>query len=1084
MKTILLVTFLLPSFSFLSAQDFKKETQLDESRYFFSKRDRRILLRELSQDVQFQFQEDSLTIKVFLRGGEELLKRGDFKDGLKLFKLAHDLSKVLKRHTDLAVSYNNLGFVYKIQGQYKQAFQEHMKAIEIQELLGQEVYLATSYNNMGFLYFSQGKYEDALLWYNKAQEIRKRLDLEVELSIGYNNIGEVYRSQGKYEKALSLFNEALEIQGRFDLKNYQATTYNNIGETYRNQGQYEKALKWFNKAREIREILGLEFELAINYNNIGETYRSQGYYKEALKWYHNALEIFTRKGLEVYTAKSYNNIAEAYRSQGKYEEALKNYNKAREIRERLDLEVDLAGSCNNLGNVYLDKGQYDQALIWYNKARNIEERLGRKINMAITYNNIGTVYRFLSQFERALLWYDKSREIREEMNIEIDLGNSYGNLGSVYHHQGQYENALNWYSKARDIQERLGLEVNLAMSYNNIGAVYGAQGKYKEALQNYNMACEIQKRLDLEPNLATTFNNIGSCYFNQKQYQEALNWYNKAKQTRERLGLDLDLVSTYINICLAYYKNGNYGDSFIYTGKAIQLNDLLRSGNRSQLSRQVFVQIGLSTIEIGLISGFQLSKLDSAFLFSEKGKARGFLDLMTERGIDLNTLNIPQELSRAYADNANQLKTLNQNLTENIEDDIRQKLILRRDNLFNERQELEGQIRLIAPAYANLVYPETVDDKQVQPVLQENEVLISFFMGEVKTYAFIITSNQLKMVDLGEPDSLVQEFRERVLLKKPTGNILIQKKYRELYVQKAHQLYQKLWQPLEATGLLKDKHVLLVPDGILNYLPFELLVNGSTSKAFNELNYLIKEYPITYYPSATVLHFERTREKESINWNKDFWGLAVSDFEENGCGEEGKIQLSNLDNSISEVNEIAQQFPTKKIDVLIESDAGESFLKTSDLTSYRYLHFSTHGLINPDQPDFSRILLNPTEGEDGCLNLFEIFNLDFNADLVSLSACETGLGQLVRGEGMVGFTRALMYAGTPSVILSLWEVVDASTKDLFVKYYSKLAKDKYSDKYTPLREAQLEMIKKWGGIRQPLLLGAFYIYWRTLTENP
>ena len=166
----------------------------------------------------------------------------------------------------------------------------------------------------------------------------------------------------------------------------------------------------------------------------------------------------------------------------------------------------------------------------------------------------------------------------------------------------------------------------------------------------------------------------------------------------------------------------------------------------------------------------------------------------------------------------------------------------------------------------------------------------------------------------------------------------------------------------------------------------------------------------------------------------------------------------DLNTITASVDQLSSYFTKGKRNTFLNERATESAFRSLSLTDYRYLHFSTHGVINTETPEFSSLLLQPDGQEDGCLNMYEIFDLDFNADLVTLAACQTGLGKLVQGEGMVGFTRALMYAGSPSVVLSLWEVVDESTNQLFLDYYSELAKDG-SDKYAPLRAAQLKMIE-------------------------
>ena len=321
------------------------------------------------------------------------------------------------------------------------------------------------------------------------------------------------------------------------------------------------------------------------------------------------------------------------------------------------------------------------------------------------------------------------------------------------------------------------------------------------------------------------------------------------------------------------------------------------------------------------------------------------------------------------------------------------------------------------------------------------------------------------MVDLGVSDNLkqlVNQFQDEFIQKQKTAilkkDIRFSSKLKNTFFKHSSQLHQKLWKPLEDTGLLKSKKIIIVPDGFLHYLPFELLIKNQEQKEYTDYHYLVKDYPISYYPSATVLHFERTKEIKERKAQKKFFGLAVEDFSNNHCYET-KTTFPNLSHSSKEVNSIANLFSQNSQYTLTNQFATENKLKSIDLSQYRYLHFSTHGLINSEKPDFSRILLQPSESNDGCLNLYEIFDLNFNADLVTLSACESGLGQLVQGEGMVGFTRALMYAGTPSMILSLWKVADESTSDLFVNYYSKLQRNKGTNKYTPLREVQLEMIE-------------------------
>ena len=712
-----------------------------------------------------------------------------------------------------------------------------------------------------------------------------------------------------------------------------------------------------------------------------------------------------------------------------------------------------------MGLVYQSLGSYDKALLWYNKAKDIEEKLQAEVELAASYNNLGRVHYAQRNYNEALRWYKKAVGIGESLELDMQLSFYYNNLGAALHSQGDYEEAHKWYQKAAGVQRTLQLDIDLAISYNNIGLVLLLQGKYMEALSWHQKAKEIEEGLGINVGLGVTYHNIGFIFQTLHEYKNALKWYEKAKNIQENWRYEVvNIADLYTNISYVHYRLGQLDSALLYAEKNIQLNEDIRNLNKGSSNRQLFVEKSLNAVEIGLITAYSLGKLKSSFSFIEKNRARELQDLLTQRTIKPSDL--PEDIQLNIRSSNNQLDAINQELSKDISIEKRRNLVALRDSLYEARVRLKDQVKAIAPEYANLVYPETVNAEQVQSILDKEEVLVSYFTGVSKTFAFMQTPTDLEVIDLGASDSiqpLIDRFRrdfipqQKAILTSEISNRFQQAKLNQQFYQLSSQLYQKIWAPLDSTGLLGGKEVILIPDGFLNYLPFELLLKDTIQKPFQGYQYLIKDHPISYYPSATVLHFERTKEQKESKPQNDYFGLAVSNFENALCTEDGKA-LENLGNTTSSVESIQNYFSSEKSTTLFNDHANRDDFSSLDLEDYRYLHFATHGQINSEKPEFSNILLH-----DGCLNLYEIFELEFNADLVTLSACETGLGKLVQGEGMVGFTRALMYAGTPSVILSLWEVGDDSTKDLFVNYYSKLSKDG-SQKYAPLREAQLQMI--------------------------
>ncbi len=999
---------------------------------------------------------------MIMEKGVNVMKYRDLEDGLLMLKAAHDFSTKMRNEELLVKVKLLIGSGYESRGDSQRALIWYNQARELLETTKLRKALALCYVIIGELHRAQGDYHQVLNWFDKARVVQEELNSQKQLSFTYNILGLANHSLDQHKEALIWYGKAMKVQEQLGIEPDLARSYNNIGEVHRSRGHYEEAIKWYSQAREIHERTGQELALATTLNNIGGTYFLLGQYKDALKGYHQALEIQKKLGKQHDLARSYNNIGSIAQTRGDYNGALEWYTKAKDIQEELGAKDELSRFYNNIGGLNKVQGNFDEALKYYNQAREIQEQLGLRRDLATSFSNIGQIYRSRGNFDEALEWHMRAKEIREEINLDVDLARSYNAIGGIHHLQGRYEEGLKWYLQAKDIQEELKLKVDLAATYVNVGGLHKSQGKYETALEWYDQARKIQKSLGLEMQLATTSNNIGGIYLDQNDYDQALKWFHKAKYLRQKLGRRLDLADSYNNIFIAFYEAGQLDSTFFYAQRSIELNEELRQLNAGQINRRLFVSRSQGAIEAGLISAFALKKKHPAFVFSEKGKARSLSDLLAERSI--KSSDIPPSMQQSDASLKNQLKAIEQELSFDISITKRKNLTRERDQLYENWQELKDQMKLEAPEYASLVYPQTIECRQLQSILEKEEVVVSYFTGHLQTYVFVITPSTIQMIDLGRSDSLnqlVEDFRTEFILSQkasierndPLAQLNLDRQFFDL----SHRLHQKLWSPIDSTDLLKGKNVILIPDGFLNYLPFDLLIKDSRQKAYQDYRYLIVDHPISYYPSATLLHFERTNKIKYHSPKKDFFGLGVSQFNNTNCTNDGKI-YDDLSTITASVDQLSKIFASDRSATTLNAAASEYAFKSLDLASYRYLHFATHGVINTEAPDFSSILLQSTVQEDGCLSIHEIFDLDFNADLVTLAACQTGLGKLVRGEGMVGFTRALMYAGTPSVILSLWEVADESTNQLFLDYYSTLAKDG-SDKYVPLRATQLKMIE-------------------------
>jgi len=288
--------------------------------------------------------------------------------------------------------------------------------------------------------------------------------------------------------------------------------------------------------------------------------------------------------------------------------------------------------------------------------------------------------------------------------------------------------------------------------------------------------------------------------------------------------------------------------------------------------------------------------------------------------------------------------------------------------------------------------------------------------------------------------------------------------------------------------LAGKRELIIIADDALHRLPFETLISPSIADApvavrsdYSKWPYLIGQFAISYAPSMSALASLPDYHKETGAPQKAFVAYADPNYDQQNtpiiaavvrsAGDGQQLKLGRLLNSRDEVEGIAKLFAKDEADLYLEDSASEENVKVKDrLSQYRIVHFSAHGLVNERRPRFSGIVLslpkmdkegNPLSEEDGLLSAYEIFNLKLNADLVVLSACQSGVGKEIKGEGMMGLMRAFMYAGTPSVVVSLWNVNDRSAADLMIRFYKHLWKPgaEKLNKAEALRKAQLEVIE-------------------------
>ncbi|HEX8162751.1 MAG TPA: CHAT domain-containing tetratricopeptide repeat protein [Pyrinomonadaceae bacterium] len=522
----------------------------------------------------------------------------------------------------------------------------------------------------------------------------------------------------------------------------------------------------------------------------------------------------------------------------------------------------------------------------------------------------------------------------------------------------------------------------------------------------------------------------------------------------------------------------------------------------------------------GKLEGQSLAWAAEAFRVVEQGRARSLLDLLGESNAQI-TEGIPADLSQKKQANLERQQEIAQQLSgvtltgeppkESVKD-LEEEL----EKLAAEYDSLENQIRASNPRYNSLTaQPLSLAEVQ-QQVLDDKTALLEYFLGTNASYLFAATNGSVALYKIPSRGALniqVTEMRDQIVPQSLRRSIVDLGGSRGLsderglglsaagalgnaaaFASAANTVYKSAVEP--AAALVGDRRLLVVADGALSFVPFEALV-AATGSDYAALPYLVKTNEIVYAPSASVVAAVRQQSNSAAQGAgrgvlvvadpvfdaadaraqkagapapasadaAPAMASAVADVtlaNQSGAPAAG-IKLARLAGTRAEAQEIEKLARAAGFapELWLDLDASEQSVKTRDITKYRLLHVATHGLLDSERPQFTGVVLSLVgnrDGGDGFLRTDEIFNLRLGAQLVMLSACETGLGKEKRGEGVIGLTRAFLYAGAPSVGVSLWSVADRSTADLMSDFYKRLLTKQSPTPPAAMRAAQQQMI--------------------------
>lgn len=833
--------------------------------------------------------------------------------------------------------------------------------------------------------------------------------------------------------------------------------------------------------------------VAATHNELGELYLRQGQYPVALDYYQKALEGFLGVAAKPDVVKAAAGIAD----------------------DKFNANLMLA----KIGDVNFRLGRNSDAMAAYSrmvvkKPEGAAAKVGRRFGgFGAIVGGISTGNVSVAAPTSALTVALEAKKELDEYRISIVYSSYEIGMGRLAFASNDLEVAKKHFQNALDASGSSIAGIGgfaqvrrfRAAARTSLGDVLLRQGKYKDATKFYADAkkgAQDDKRLDL---MWPAQRGIGRSLWLQAAQEKDPKKVNSLRESA--LTNYRESLATIETLRQGSLRADEARTTFLAT-----IKDVFDEAATS--AAEMAIAGGTSGAEL---SGKPLEYASEAFKINEQSRARSLLDLLVETDAAI-TEGVPAALLTRKQDNLDRQQEIAEVLTGVTisSEDLKKKpaeLDKELETLQTEYEAIENEIRTASPRYASLTsnQPLTLADVQ-QKVLDDQTVLLEYALRTDGSYLWAVSKSSVALHKLPPRvaiDQLATTLRAQLIpstLQRRIVGIDVAEANRGLgiaaaapadtagFVAASNAVYKAVLEP--AAAMIADKRVLIVADSALNYIPFEVLLKSADPGDFASLGYLVKTNELIYAPSASVVGFikqqraqasgrsmliiadpvfnsndARAQKAPTTTAQAEVRGLGIQSALSDVTGQASPasptgqmvgLPLSRLMGTRAEAEQISQLARTAggQADVWLDLDANEDNLAARDISKYRIIHVATHGLLNAERPQFTGVVLSlvGNKTRDGFLRTDEVFNLRLGSPLVMLSACETGLGKEKRGEGVMGLTRAFMYAGAPTVGVSLWSVADKSTADLMTDFYRRLLAATDGSSSGALRAAQISMI--------------------------
>jgi CHAT domain-containing protein len=932
------------------------------------------------------------------------------------------------------------------------------------------------------------------------------------------NIGLIYDGLGENQKALDYYNQALPLARIVGNRVIEAETLSGIGAVYAGLGEQQKALDYYNQALPLRRAVGDRHGEAVTLTDIGTVYSNLGEQNKALDYYEQSLPVYREVRDRIGEARTLNNIGFVNDVLGEQQKALDYYNQALPLTRAVGDRIGEAVTLNNIGLIHAVLGEMQKALDYYNQALVLTRATGYRRGEATSLSSIGAVYKTLGEQQRALDYFNQALLLRRAVGDRHGEAESLGIIGAIYFVvPREQQKALGYYNQALPLFRAVGDRGGEAETLGSIALVYAVMGEKQKALDYTNQGLQLARAAGNRSVEATALYSIGLLYDDLGEPQKALEYFEQSLAMSRSLGDRSGEAVTLFSIADLQRDRGNLAEALTQIEASLSIIESLRTKIANQALRSSYFATVQDYYQSYIDLLMRLHKQQpsagydhKALQVSERARARSLLETLAEagadirQGVDPKLLERERSLQRQLNARAQaQMKLLSSKHTEEQARDIAQEI----QALTTEFQQVETEIKQRSPNYAALTQPQPLTLKEIQTqVLDADTLLLEYSLGKDRSYLWAVTPDSIKSYELPKRDEIEATARRLYDLLN-ARNKRVKGETKEQWQTRVAQADGEI--PAAATALsemvlapvaaqLGKKRLVIVADGVLQYIPFAVLSAPSVNAVAAAPQPLIVEHEIVSLPSASTLAVIRREIAGRQPAPKMIVALAdpvfmknderlkggvkaantstneaapraesvrelqlVEAVEDTGAGE--GLYVPRLVGSRKEAEEIVAMAPAVESKLALDFDASRVLATSSELSQYRYVHFSTHGFLNSVHPELSGIVFSLVnergEAQDGFLRAHEVFNLKLPAELVVLSACQTGIGKEVKGEGLVSLTRGFMYAGAPRVVVSLWSVSEMGTTELMVRFYREMLKEGKTPA-AALRAAQISLMKE------------------------